>query len=485
MTSILILLLAIQFCHITTLANPVETIPPYDDNPLHTDFSANAFSEFSNVEENNSNDGDDIAALINGAQDNDDNTPMIQSTEDETELQFPRPIQWVGVNNLRNAVILRFTNPNTNKYNKPDPEEIKRLRSLQENAMRWGKRSYENYPISRNGYGDKNSLARMDFHSHQVVRDSRGDNFMRFGRSVGGSNGGDDNFMRFGRSTDGGNGNDFMRFGRAGHQDFMRFGRGGSQDNFMRFGRAAPGQDFMRFGRAAAGQDFMRFGRAAAGQDFMRFGRAAPGQDFMRFGRATAGQDFMRFGRAPSAQDFMRFGRSPSPQDFMRFGRASAGQDFMRFGRTPSAQDFMRFGRGSSAQDFMRFGRSSAQDNQKNNFVRYSRPDNFMRFGRTPAQHSDFMRFGKSGQKTENKTSSQQMGKSELKQAVKLIHEANKNADNENPVDKAIKVLFDKHEQQHDQHLDNDDEPSADSTQHEEPSDEQNAELDYFFKMSN
>ncbi|XP_075165754.1 uncharacterized protein LOC142241299 [Haematobia irritans] len=452
MTAFLFLLLAFQLCHTATVANSITNLPPqYDDDPLHTDFFPNHNNELANELGDIASDGD----MENNAAERGDNFPVIQSVDDETEeLQFPKPIQWVTLNNLRNAILLKFQNPKQTKINnKLDPEEIKRLRSLQENIIRWGKRSYENYPVSRNEFGNSGAT-RMDYHhSHQVVRDSRGDNFMRFGRSVGNNGNGDDNFMRFGRAS-GGN-NDFMRFGRAANQDFMRFGRG-NQDNFMRFGRA-PGHDFMRFGRAAAGQDFMRFGRAAAGQDFMRFGRTATGQ-----------------------QDFMRFGRTPSSKDFMRFGR------------TPSAQDFMRFGRAPSPQDFMRFGRSSPSDLQKGYFDRYSRPDNFMRFGRTPLQNSDFMRFGKSLSKSENNTVSnqlkQQLGKSELKQAVKLIHEADKNADNENPVDKAMKVLFDKHEQQSNdqmQHFDNDDEQSADSTQHEGPSDDQNTELDYFFKMTN
>ncbi|XP_061402495.1 FMRFamide neuropeptides-like, partial [Musca vetustissima] len=397
---LLILLLSLQLCHTTSWAyigNPTNTNTLHDNYP---DFSQGPSNELTSETETDSANSQEDDNQLTGQ--NTDNTPLIQTIDDETEMQFPKPIQWVSIDHLRNSIILRFQNPSPKILNKLDPEEMKRLRSLQENAMRWGKRSYESYPaLSRNGLADKNPMGRMDFVSnHQVIRDSRGDNFMRFGRSAGGS-GNDDNFMRFGRAS--GN-NDFMRFGRAG------------QDNFMRFGRSA-GQDFMRFGR---NPNFMRFGRAS-GQDFMRFGRAQ-GQDFMRFGRTPGGQDFMRFGRTPSGQDFMRFGRAQG-QDFMRFGRAQ-GQDFMRFGRTPGSQDFMRFGR----------------------------PDNFMRFGRTPAQSSDFMRFGKSLDKSENKTSTlqkqqqQQLGKNELKQAVKLIHEADKNSESGNPVDKAIKALFDKHE---------------------------------------
>ncbi|XP_073844217.1 FMRFamide related propeptide [Musca autumnalis] len=442
---LLISLLSLLLCQTATWAyigNPANFNSIQDSN--YPDLSPGSqTNDVTSETEDSVNDGNTMA-------EENDNTPLVQTIDDETEMQFPKPIQWVSIDHLRNSIILRFQSPTPKILNKLDTEEMKRLRSLQENAMRWGKRSYESYPLSRNGLPDKSSMGRMDFlSSHQVIRDSRGDNFMRFGRSAGGASGNDENFMRFGRST--GKSSDFMRFGRAG------------QDNFMRFGRAGAGQDFMRFGRSA-GPNFMRFGRAG-GQDFMRFGRAASGQDFMRFGRAPSGQDFMRFGRAPSGQDFMRFGRG-SGQDFMRFGRAPSGQDFMRFGRDPS-----------STQDFMRFGR----------------PDNFMRFGRTPPKSSDFMRFGKSLSKSENKTSTQQkqqqqqLGKNELKQAVKLIHEADKNAENGNPVDTAIKALFDKHElNDHlQQHVpDNSDENHlADATLHENNSDEQNNDLDYFFTM--
>lgn len=461
---LLVFLFSLQLCHTTSWAYVGGN--SLNSNSLHasySEFPAGTSNEVPEDAANGQDDNDDSQLT----EPNDNNAPLVQSIDDETEMQFPKPIQWVSIDHLRNSIILRFQNPTPKILNKLDPEEMKRLRSLQENAMRWGKRSYESYPLNRNGLADKSSVGRMDFLSnHQVIRDSRGDNFMRFGRSVGGSGGNDDNFMRFGRAS---GSSDFMRFGRAGQDNFMRFGRAAGQD-FMRFGRGS-GQDFMRFGRSPGSQDFMRFGRNPGSQDFMRFGRAS-GQDFMRFGRNPGSQDFMRFGRNPGSQDFMRFGRNPGSQDFMRFGRASGGQDFMRFGRAPSGQDFMRFGR---PDNFMRFGRTPAQSSD------------FMRFGRTPTQSSDFMRFGKSLDKSENKTSDlqkqQQMGKNELKQAVKLIHEADKNSENGNPVDKAIKALFDKHELD-DHSVDNiDDNHAADLTPHENNSDEQNADLDYFLNM--
>lgn len=504
MAPFLIVVLSLQLFQTITWAK-VDSSTQYDLNSLHEnfpDFSLNPTNELT-FESDNFSDDNDKPQTYAGTEDapsttDSDTMPIIKSFDDTTEIQFRQPIAWVNVDQLRNAIILKFQSSNTNYLNTMDPEELKRLQVLHNNSIRFGKRSYDAngyssstsaYPASggRNeAFLDKNMGMRAE-RSHPVVRDSRGDNFMRFGRSVDADgNGGSKDFMRFGRS---GGGSDFIRFGRAAGQDFLRFGRAPGQD-FMRFGRD-PGQDFMRFGRApgqdfirfgrAPGQDFMRFGRSP-GQDFMRFGRA-PGQDFIRFGRSPA-QDFMRFGRSPG-QDFMRFGRSPGKdfmrfgrnpgQDFMRFGR-SQGQDFMRFGRAPG-QNFIRFGRAPPTQDFMRFGRNSYKDVTENTMARYSRPDNFMRFGRTPPQSSDFMRFGKSLEKSENHTTSPSpMGKNELKQAVKLIHEADKSADSaDNPVDKAIKVLFDKHQEQERMHND------PDSTQHED-SDDQNMDMDYFLK---
>ncbi|XP_055918149.1 FMRFamide neuropeptides [Eupeodes corollae] len=234
------------------------------------------------------------------------------------------------------------------------------IMGLNNNFMRFGKRQVENMPTEQALESFEPGTRFERSNGAEGVRDSRRDNFIRFGRSGPGSQ-----FMRLGRSP-----SDFMRFGRA-PSDFMRFGR--NPAGFMRFGRSP--SDFMRFGRAAP-SDFMRFGRSPS--------------DFMRFGRAPS--DFMRFGRAPS--DFMRFGRAPS--DFMRFGRAPS--DFMRFGRTPST-NFMRLGR--SQDGMMRSAKSdklvtSAMDK---NFMRFGRPDSFMRFGRGSSIESDtnpnFMRFGK------------------------------------------------------------------------------------------
>lgn len=390
-----------------------------------------------------------------------DDVPFIITDEDTTEVKFRQPIESVNIDYDRNAILAKFYT-NNGKSMAKDADADKKQKSLQDNFMRFGKKSYEEYPSANaldEGFLDKNPRMRLE-RSQQTARDARGDNFMRFGRSIDTKN-------------------DFMRFGR-GSNDFMRFGRAAAGDNFMRFGRT-PSQDFMRFGRTPK-QDFMRFGRQPS-QDFMRFGRSAS-QNFMRFGPQPS-QDFMRFGRSPS-QDFMRFGRIPS-QDFMRFGR-SHSQDFMRFGRA-GQDNFMRFGR-DPHQDFMRFGRNAPKIPINTNFMRYSRPDNFMRFGRAPPQPNDnFIRFGKSLEKSNDKNSSQStMGKNELKQAVKLIHEADKNADNENPVDKAIKVLFDK--QQHDGNITdhNEELPNGQESANQQGNSNDNnsndSDLDYFWKMS-
>ncbi|XP_065369055.1 FMRFamide neuropeptides [Calliphora vicina] len=478
----LILFLGLQLCPTNTLSK-VLNAPQYAGNSINDKLNDYSLllppADYSNENEEFLDDEDNM--VIADLPDDDD-VPVVQNVDDKTELQFRQPIAAVNVDYLRNAVLLKFHKNNAKSMMKMNTMENEKKKSVQDNFIRFGKRSYEEFPLVNSldeGYGDKNPGMRLE-RSHQTARDARGDNFMRFGRSVNTKN----DFMRFGRGA-----NDFMRFGRSpsSSQDFMRFGRAAGTDNFMRFGRQA-NQDFMRFGRAP-GQDFMRFGRTP-NRDFMRFGRS-PSQDFMRFGRSPS-QDFMRFGRTPS-QDFMRFGRAPG-QDFMRFGRAS-GQDFMRFGRA-SGQDFMRFGRagqdgfmrfGRTPQhDFMRFGRNPLKIPVNTNFMRYSRPDNFMRFGRAPPQPSDnFIRFGKSIEKSMDKNSSQPlMGKNELKQAVKLIHEADKNADNENPVDKAIKVLFDKHQQQDQDNKAHSDELNGETSNQHNDSNDLDSDLDYFLKMS-
>ncbi|XP_064543751.1 FMRFamide-related peptides [Drosophila montana] len=190
------------------------------------------------------------------------------------------------------------------------------------------------------------------------------------------------------------------------------------QDNFMHFGKRQAEQL-----PQATGPGYYEAVKRAA---MDRYGRD-PKQDFMRFGRAPS--DFMRFGRAPS--DFMRFGRDPS-QDFMRFGRSD---NFMRFGRNLNFHEELR----SPKQDFMRFGR----------------PDNFMRFGRSaPTEFerngkmdSNFMRFGK------RSGGPAKLTKAQL-QLNKLTTADGKQqpADESNPTDKAISMLFNKHQQQEQQH---------------------------------
>ena len=479
MGPLMLLILAMQFFY-TAIWCKVMNTPEYAVNSISDkikDYSIFLPPELSDLNEDFLDEEDNLV----------DDVPLIATDEDTTEVKFRQPMESVNIDYDRNAIIAKFYKSNAKSMAKDSSIEDKsKQKSLQDNFMRFGKRSSEEFPLAASldeGFVDKTPSMRLE-RSQQTARDARGDNFMRFGRSLDTKN----DFMRFGRGS-----NDFMRFGRAAAGDnFMRFGRSANQD-FMRFGRT-PTQDFMRFGRTPT-HDFMRFGRSAS-QDFMRFGRQ-PSQDFMRFGRSSPSQDFMRFGRTPT-QDFMRFGRSSPSQDFMRFGRTPS-QDFMRFGRSPSTQDFMRFGRAGQDnfmrfgrdphQDFMRFGRSSPKIPVNTNFMRYSRPDNFMRFGRAPPQPSDnFIRFGKSLEKSnDNNTSQPIMGKSELKQAVKLIHEADKNADNGNPVDKAIKALFDK--QQHGENFKDHSEQQLtnaqeSSIQHDNDNNNFDSDMDYFWKMS-
>ncbi|KAH8369821.1 hypothetical protein KR093_001042, partial [Drosophila rubida] len=204
------------------------------------------------------------------------------------------------------------------------------------------------------------------------------------------------------------------------------------KDNFMHFGKRQAeqlpqptGSGYFESVKRAA---MDRYGRDPK-QDFMRFGRTP--SDFMRFGRASS--DYMRFGRDPK-QDFMRFGRDPK-QDFMRFGRSD---NFMRFGRNLHFHEELR----SPKQDFMRFGRPD-------NFMRFGRsaPTEFERFGKLD---SNFMRFGKSIQSAGLTNSESNQTKP---QQGKLVAGDGKQqtSDESNPSDKAITMLFNKHQQQQQQ----------------------------------
>ncbi|XP_036332068.1 FMRFamide-related peptides [Rhagoletis pomonella] len=250
--------------------------------------------------------------------------PYVKTTRDQTEVEFRYPIASLNIDYSKNLIILKF------RKSKADDEEARRRKSLDENFMRFGransdfmrfgrdaadfmrfgrspsdfmrfgKRSLEQIPKVNSldheyNYDKDADTSRRFERSQEAIRDSRGDNFMRFGRPA-------EDFMRFGRSSS----NDFLRFGRASG-DFMRFGRNPS--DFMRFGRGGS-DDFMRFGRSP---DFMRFGRAQkerrdTDRDFMRFGRP---DNFMRFGRSsgmpTVSPNFIRFGKLDP--NFMRFGK--------------------------------------------------------------------------------------------------------------------------------------------------------------------------------
>ncbi|XP_055836645.1 FMRFamide neuropeptides [Episyrphus balteatus] len=305
--------------------------------------------------------------------------PMIKTNSDETENDLNDPLASLNID--YNAIIMQLKK----QRQKQQAANTNFMRfGRDKSLMRFGKRQVESMPTEQalESFAPGTRFERSN--GAEGVRDSRGDNFMRFGRSGSGSK-----FMRLGRSPS----SDFMRFGRSPSSDFMRFGR--TPSDFMRFGRTP--SDFMRFGRTP--KDFMRFGRTPS--DFMRFGRAS--SDFMRFGRTPS--DFMRFGRTPS--DFMRFGRTPS--DFMRFGRTPS--DFMRFGRTPST-NFMRLGR--SQTGMMRSAKSEhlARSDMDKNFMRFGRPDSFLRFGRASSTNADtnpnFMRFGKRQKNETSQNSSEQ-----------------------------------------------------------------------------
>ncbi|XP_011186230.2 FMRFamide-related peptides [Zeugodacus cucurbitae] len=291
---------------------------------------------------------------------NTEKLPFLQTGRDPTEVEFRYPIASLNIDYSKNLIILKFRksksdeeeerrrksfNENFMRFGRADadfmrlgrspdfmrfgrdaadfmrfgrspsdfmrlgrsPSDFMRFGRSASDFMRLGKRSLEQVPKVNSldhdymmNYDKGADSGRRIERSQEGIRDSRGDNFMRFGRR-------DDDFLRFGRSA-----NDFLRFGRASG-DFMRFGRNPS--DFMRFGRGNS-NDFMRFGRNPK-NDFMRFGRTQKE-------RRGNSQDFMRFGRPD---NFMRFGRTPSATakqatvapNFIRY--TKPDQNFMRFGK--------------------------------------------------------------------------------------------------------------------------------------------------------------------
>nr|XP_036232598.1 FMRFamide-related peptides [Bactrocera oleae] len=246
--------------------------------------------------------------------------PFIQTGRNPTEVEFRYPIASLNIDYSKNLIILKF------RKSKADEEEELRRKAFNENFMRFGRANADFMRFGRDA---------TDF-----MRFGRSpSDFMRFGKrtleQVPKVNSLDHDYtVNYDKSADAG-----RRIERS--QEGIRDSRG---DNFMRFGR--PADDFMRFGRASG--DFMRFGRNPS--DFMRFGRGGSNNDFMRFGRNSK-NDFMRFGRTPKEQrgnnqDFMRFGR---PDNFMRFGRIpTATPNFMRFSKPD--QNFMRFGKSLDQQ---------------------------------------------------------------------------------------------------------------------------------------
>ncbi|XP_054737050.1 FMRFamide neuropeptides [Anastrepha obliqua] len=221
--------------------------------------------------------------------------PFVKAGYDQTEIEFLYPIASLNIDYAKNLITLTF------RKTKADEKEARRRKSLDENFMRFGrdspdfmrfgrkpsdfmrfgKRTLEQVPKVNsldNEYiydNDADTSRRIE-RSQEAIRDSRGDNFMRFGRNS-------NDFLRFGRASE-----DFMRFGRN-PSDFMRLGRGGS-DDFMRFGRTQKE-------RRGSDKDFMRFGRP---DNFLRFGRS--------YNTPTASPNFIRFGKLD--QNFMRFGKN-------------------------------------------------------------------------------------------------------------------------------------------------------------------------------
>lgn len=265
--------------------------------------------------------------------------PFVQTGVDPTEVEFRYPIASLNIDYSKNLIILKF------RKSKADEEEERRRKAFNENFMRFGrsnadfmrlgrdaadfmrfgrspsdfmrfgKRALEQVPKVNSldhdyitNYDTNAGSGRRIERSQEGIRDSRGDNFMRFGRPA-------DDFMRFGRSDD------FLRFGRASG-DFMRFGRNPS--DFMRFGRNSK-NDFMRFGRTPKeqrgnNQDFMRFGRP---DNFMRFGRTAATArqptvtpNFMRFSKPD--QNFMRFGKSLDQQANENSTKPPLPREVIK-----------------------------------------------------------------------------------------------------------------------------------------------------------------------
>ena len=246
------------------------------------------------------NDDDDSGRLlpIPGLVGHDDDGDKLP-TAGLVNLDPNDPLSSINIDYTNNAVILHFRRTSRFSNDGGNGVEPKR-RALDNNfmrfgragggdLMRFGKRQLEAYgnSVPANEVGDRYERSNNGGSSSQ--RDSRGDSFMRFGRSADGSDvsGNSANMMRFGRPDN------LMRFGRP--DNLMRFGR---SDSLMRFGRP---DNLMRFGRAD--KNFMRFGRP---ENFMRFGRTSP--SLMRFGRTD--KNFMRFGKLD--QNFMRFGKRSS-----------------------------------------------------------------------------------------------------------------------------------------------------------------------------
>uniref|UniRef100_A0A1A9WMX7 FMRFamide n=1 Tax=Glossina brevipalpis TaxID=37001 RepID=A0A1A9WMX7_9MUSC len=375
MLPLIVYLLALQHLHMSALSKIL----------LSSEYALNNLNEGFDKPLRNADNSITPTTYDPSFQDIIENIPLIQNFPDETALQFPQQISSVNIDYAKNVIVLKFSKkPKKLSLSKEEQEKHK---MLQENFMRFGKRAYDYLPSPNDfirRYYEELPGERYDG-TRETMRDLRGDNFMRFGRSNN----------------------------RCENSDCHR------------------SEDFMRFGRNNGNSvDFMRLGRSSSGEDFMRFGRNPANQDFMRFGRNPANQDFMRFGRNPANQDFMRFGRNPANQDFMRFGRSSSDDDFMSLNNN---RDFMRFGRSSSSPDFMRFGRNALDLKMRNG----KRSDNFMRFGRSSNSFNEnFMRFGK--RQTEAKQQQFASNQSEL----------NKKESNETIVERnpGSKPMYDKSE---------------------------------------
>ncbi|CAD7077367.1 unnamed protein product [Hermetia illucens] len=239
---------------------------------------------------------DTPGVLVNSVDDNEQPAELEITSPKPYDKFLPDLISSINIDYTNNALILHFRKAGQfGDEKKKLDKNFMRFGRSDSALMRFGKRQVEFLDADPDyqGRGGDNG-----------ARDSRGDNFMRFGRA----NGDGGNLMRFGRQSPQAS----DRTDRGSDASMFRFGRG-SDNSLMRFGRAD--HDFMRFGR---NNGMMRFGRS---DSFMRLGRASVDD---KFRQANAIDPYIsRYGR--NDKNFMRFGKLD--QNFMRFGKRSNQAD--------------------------------------------------------------------------------------------------------------------------------------------------------------